>query len=168
MIYVISLDNSQVVKIGYGGDPKKRVTQLQIGSPTPLILQWVHEGSEDLESHLHAVFKEHRIRGEWFDLTPLGDAVSAVQEAVQQAARSGMLKSARFRGPEVVHPAVNDVAPAATVVSHALPGMAPRLSWEDRFPPSDRRQTDNPSPKPGCIRAWRGGCLRPAGMSCDC
>lgn len=152
MIYVVSQGESAIVKIGRGGNPKKRVAELQTGSPAPLLLLWTCDGDEKLESHLHAVFGEYRVRGEWFDLTPLGDAVAAVQSAVAEAPAS-LLKAPRFRGPAVVHPA--DKAAARL------------LSWEERFPPP-RLPTVRPAPKLGCIRAWKGECLRPADMLCDC
>jgi hypothetical protein len=170
MIYVISLNDSHIVKIGHGGNPKKRVMELQIGSPTPLLLQWVHEGDEDLENHLHAVFREYRIRGEWFDLTPLGDAVAAVQKAVAEAGELARVKPARFRGPAVVHP----VTMAAEAPRRSKPGTSftSEPSWERRFGAPQRsissRANDARSTKPGCIRAWQGQCQRPAGTTCDC
>lgn len=171
MIYVISLDDTQIVKIGYGGNPRKRVVELQTGNPVPLILRWVDEGDVELENHLHAVFKDYRIRGEWFDLTPLGDAVAAVQGAVAQVAGQGLLKAARFRGPAVVHPAV-EAEPEDTQTPPPLaPSFQRALPWEERFPPSARttvsHDTEQP-PRTGCIRAWKGACLRPAGMVCNC
>lgn len=175
MIYVISQGESAIVKIGHGGNPKKRVTELQTGSPIPLVLQWTHEGDENLEGHLHAVFKEYRIRGEWFDLTPLGDAVSAVQEAVGAAFGTEMLKPARFRGPKIFHPAVPAAKkPAARQVSVAVPVAVPPVStrdWDSRFPPlrqSVVRCGAGQDARPGCIRGWQGRCHRPAETTCGC
>lgn len=178
MIYVISLDDSQIVKIGHGKNPKQRVGELQIGSPTPLILQWVHEGDEALENHLHAVFEEHRIRGEWFDLTSLGSAVAAVQSAVAAAVESGLLKASRFRGPAVVHPATTAVPPnrqhprpTGRIAESPAP-TGQNMSWEDRFPravrPAAPQASADRTIKPGCIRAWKGECHRPAGTTCNC
>lgn len=179
MIYVISLDDSQIVKIGHGKDPRKRVEQLQIGSPKPLILQWVHEGDDKLENHLHAVFKEYRIRGEWFDLTPLGDAVTAVREAVESVAGEQLQKPDRFRGPSVVHPVdtarTDQPAPVSAPSdeqewARRFPPLRSEWlrTWHERFPPVPSATASDREPRPGCIRSWKGECLKPAGMTCNC
>ncbi|WP_329103269.1 GIY-YIG nuclease family protein [Streptomyces sp. NBC_01439] len=82
-VYVIAMDGSQLVKIGYtAGNPVQRMAGLQTGLPVALSLLWHREGSRALESALHARFAEHRVRGEWFDLSPLGDPVKQVEQAV--------------------------------------------------------------------------------------
>lgn len=79
--YVIGIEGSPLVKIGYtGGTPEARVGQLQTGLPMQLQLLWSSFG--DYEAELHARFAAHRVRGEWFDLTPLGDPVEVVTAAV--------------------------------------------------------------------------------------
>ncbi|MGP3737941.1 GIY-YIG nuclease family protein (plasmid) [Streptomyces sp. GDS52] len=187
MIYVISLDDSQVVKIGRGSDPEKRVAQLQIGSPAPLILQWVHEGGEELENHLHAVFQEYRLRGEWFDLTPLGGAVAAVREAVEAADGAQLQKPRRFRGPKVVHPAASasTMQPAPTVTpleegqtweerftpfrfeegktwEELFPPVSPTVTWDERFPPgrSTAAAEGEPLRRTAEGEPVRPGCIR--------
>jgi hypothetical protein len=82
-LYVIGSDDAPWVKIGISVDPQKRLTVLQTGFPFALSVLWHCEGDFTLEQHLHGVFKDHRMQGEWFDLTPLGDPVSVVREAVQ-------------------------------------------------------------------------------------
>lgn len=176
MIYVISLGDSAMVKIGHGENPKNRVTQLQIGSPTPLILQWTHEGGDDLESHLHATFTEYRVRGEWFDLTPIGDvsaAVTAVRKAVE-AIGPEMLKAARFRGEGITHPGQPPVQPVRRPLApvHEQYTAEQVTSWDERFPSSAaqnvRQTADDRDVRLGCIRAWRGQCHRPTGTTCGC
>lgn len=166
MIYVISQGDSAVVKIGHGGNPKKRLTELQTGSPIQLLLQWTHDGGEELEGHLHVVFAEYRIRGEWFDLTPLGDAVAAIREAVEAATGSEMLRAPRFRVPGVVHPA-EPVASAVVALD-----VVRDPTWDERFPlPRPkivRRMAAGEDVRPGCIRQWQGKCRRPSGASCGC
>jgi Meiotically up-regulated gene 113 len=80
--YLIGAEGSHLVKIGYAVDPKKRLAMLQTGQPLTLSLLWSCHG--DHEQALHRRFAEHRVRGEWFDLTPLGDPVQAVQAAVEE------------------------------------------------------------------------------------
>jgi hypothetical protein len=81
--YLVGAEGSPLVKIGYTkGDPKKRLASLQTGQPMALSLLWAAPG--DYEHALHQRFAEHRVRGEWFDLTPFGDPCEAVQAAVEE------------------------------------------------------------------------------------
>ncbi|MFF8610892.1 GIY-YIG nuclease family protein [Streptomyces sp. NPDC015346] len=93
-VYVIGEQGSRIVKIGTTKDLSLRLTALQTGNPNPLVLLWSHQGGRDLEGHLHATFAPHRVRGEWFDLNPLGEPVAAVQRAVE-AAGLGLLPRPR-------------------------------------------------------------------------
>jgi hypothetical protein len=80
--YLIGLEGSPIVKIGYtGGDPLGRLRGLQTGLPFKLSLLWSVDG--DFEADLHARFAAYRVRGEWFDLTPLGESVQTVTDAVE-------------------------------------------------------------------------------------
>jgi hypothetical protein len=99
-LYVVGSDDMPWVKIGISVDPQKRLMILQTGSPFTLSVLWHCEGDFTLEQHLHGVFGNHRIRGEWFDLTPLGDSVLAVQEAVQAAQGVLRIPSGPVRLPE--------------------------------------------------------------------
>lgn len=80
--YLVGMDGSALVKIGSATDPKKRLQSLQTGQPAALTLLWHTVG--DFEYALHRVFETQRVRGEWFDLTPLGDAVDVVQRAIAE------------------------------------------------------------------------------------
>lgn len=80
--YVVGMEGSDLVKIGYAADPKKRLQSLQVGQPAALGLLWCTVG--DFEAELHQAFEAYRVRGEWFDLTPLGDAVEVIQQAVAE------------------------------------------------------------------------------------
>jgi hypothetical protein len=81
--YLIGIENSQLVKIGYtGGDPKRRLAELQTGQPMQMSLLWSCVGN--YEADLHVRFDPYHHRGEWFDLSPLGDPVETVQAAVQE------------------------------------------------------------------------------------
>ncbi|MGA5065563.1 GIY-YIG nuclease family protein [Streptomyces exfoliatus] len=70
------------VKIGTTTDAGKRLGSLQTGLPLTLSVLWTCEGGRDLGRALHEEFRTYRQRGEWFDLTRLGDAVPVVHEAV--------------------------------------------------------------------------------------
>ncbi|MFD4760933.1 GIY-YIG nuclease family protein [Streptomyces sp. NPDC058439] len=61
---------------------KSRMAQLQTSHPTSLLPLLDVEG--DYESALHEKFADHRVRGEWFDLTPLGDPATAVIDALAE------------------------------------------------------------------------------------
>lgn len=81
--YLVGAEGSPLVKIGYtSGAPAKRLASLQTGQPMPLSLLW--SIPVDIESELHERFAAHRVRGEWFDLTPLGDAIAVVQAAAEE------------------------------------------------------------------------------------
>lgn len=58
-------------KIGKSIDPAKRLAQFQIGSPDTVRFEVVIATGRmsELESNLHAQFKDKRIRGEWFMLS---------------------------------------------------------------------------------------------------
>ena len=84
-LYVIGSDDMPYVKIGTSVDPHKRLRLLQTGSPFTLSVLWSCEMDHYLERDIHEVFADFRVRGEWFDLTPLGDSVVAVQRAVETA-----------------------------------------------------------------------------------
>lgn len=83
--YLIGADGSPLVKIGYASDPRKRLKSLQTGQPMTLSLLWTQPGN--YESALHQRFAEHQVRGEWFDLTALGDAVEVVEAAIEEIER---------------------------------------------------------------------------------
>jgi hypothetical protein len=81
--YLVGAEGSPLVKIGYtSGAPLKRLASLQTGQPMTLSLLW--SLPVDIENELHERFAAYRVRGEWFDLTPLGDAVEVVQAAAEQ------------------------------------------------------------------------------------
>lgn len=68
VVYFITDEKREYIKIGRTTDLKNRLTQLQTGSPIDLILEY-HVLSEDVvstENKFHEKFNEHRKRGEWF------------------------------------------------------------------------------------------------------
>lgn len=90
-LYVIGGDGLPHVKIGTSINPQKRLRQLQPGSPIRLTVLWTTPGDSTLERQVHARFDAYRSYGEWFDLTPLGDPPTAVQEAVRALLTTGCI-----------------------------------------------------------------------------
>lgn len=67
MIYFIRSGKSDYVKIGYcSGEPKHRLSRLQIGNPEKLQLLAVAPGERWDEERWHCDFRHLRVRGEWF------------------------------------------------------------------------------------------------------
>lgn len=69
LVYFIS-DGMGHVKIGVAKDPERRMYELQIGNAFQLTLLAVESGGQPREKALHKVFRDLRVRGEWFTLTP--------------------------------------------------------------------------------------------------
>jgi hypothetical protein len=79
--YLLGMEGSKLTKIGRTTDSlKARMVSLQTGQPAQL--RPLLEVDGDYEDALHTRFADHRGRGEWFDLTPLGDPVTVVVEAL--------------------------------------------------------------------------------------
>ncbi|MFC7794627.1 GIY-YIG nuclease family protein [Streptomyces cinereoruber] len=79
--YLVGMEGSELTKIGRTtGTLKDRMMSLQTGQPAPL--RPLLEVDGDYERALHTRFAAHRGRGEWFDLTSLGDPVTVVVEAL--------------------------------------------------------------------------------------
>lgn len=78
--YLIAAEGTHLVKIGIAKDPMRRLKELQTGQPMDLQLLWSIAG--DYERDLHVHFCAYRVRGEWFDLTSLGDPIDVVKAAV--------------------------------------------------------------------------------------
>ncbi len=78
--YLVAAEGSHLVKIGIAKDPMRRLRELQTGQPMELRLLWSVAGAYEHDLHVH--FAAYRVRGEWFDLTPLGDPIDVVKAAV--------------------------------------------------------------------------------------
>lgn len=71
MIYFIQAGENGPIKIGRSEDPQKRLEQLQVGNHQKLSIIWICENEQyeddcEFESILHDIFKEYKLRGEWF------------------------------------------------------------------------------------------------------
>ncbi len=89
--YVYFVEGAGLVKIGWAKDPKKRLANLQIGSPVKLFLIGMIETEKalPLEAALHKRFRRHRVYGEWFEFS------HAIRAYIQSQACTAFLTSAR-------------------------------------------------------------------------
>ncbi|MFD3472049.1 GIY-YIG nuclease family protein [Streptomyces sp. NPDC058682] len=79
--YLVGVEGSPQTKIGRTtGTLKSRLSQLQTSHHARLLPLLNVEG--DYEGALHERFADYRVRGEWFDLTPLGDPFTVVIDAL--------------------------------------------------------------------------------------
>lgn len=58
------------IKIGRAIRPKRRLMQLQMGSPIEISILAITEGGAELEAAYHSRFADTRLRGEWFARSP--------------------------------------------------------------------------------------------------
>ena len=71
LVYFIRAGNSLNIKIGYTTvGLKKRLKSLQTGNAKKLHMVCSLKGGHRLEKQLHKKFKEDRLCGEWFNLSP--------------------------------------------------------------------------------------------------
>jgi len=71
MIYFIQDEGTFHIKIGYTGGPAaKRLRELQVASPSGLVLLRAVPGDMDCERELHRRFDRYRVHGEWFQPAP--------------------------------------------------------------------------------------------------
>lgn len=68
-VYMIMAKEDNTVKIGTSNDPNKRLKQLQTGNNKQLVIVGLIKGGQELEKNIHALFRESRIKGEWFKYT---------------------------------------------------------------------------------------------------
>lgn len=71
MLYFIKQKGTNLVKIGYTdgyNTVDARLQTLQVGNPEELELIGTLCGDTGTEAILHAILKQHRVRGEWFNL----------------------------------------------------------------------------------------------------
>ena len=70
--YIVSCENSDLLKFGRSNAPDWRLVMMQTGCPFKLKIVWAWP--EDVESELHAAFASQRVSGEWFRVS-VDDAI---------------------------------------------------------------------------------------------
>jgi hypothetical protein len=66
--YLIKNNHTKLYKIGYSKNPKHRERTLQSQEPN---IKMVKIWNKNIEKKLHKLYSEYRVRGEWFNLTPI-------------------------------------------------------------------------------------------------
>ena len=65
--FVQARSGSKLIKIGYSFNADRRIRDLQVGSPEPLLVLGVIPGTRKDERDWHERFHYLRQHGEWFD-----------------------------------------------------------------------------------------------------
>ena len=69
IIYFVQCGKDGPIKIGYTQNLKQRMSAMQVYNPHRLKVVCVFQGGSFVESELHEIFKQYRIRGEWFEFS---------------------------------------------------------------------------------------------------
>lgn len=69
MVYFISAEDTNLVKIGYSKDPIKRLAVLQHMSPIKVGFLKIVRGDRQKEHEIHVKLQDCRSHGEWFRFT---------------------------------------------------------------------------------------------------
>ena len=69
MIYFIREEGSDYVKIGRTRMPGDRLRELQVSNPRKLRIVKLFKAPPKAEPILHTLFREERVRGEWFKIS---------------------------------------------------------------------------------------------------
>jgi hypothetical protein len=80
-VYFITAREVGMVKIGCAYEPHRRMTFMQTACPVGLALEAILPGAYAEEKRHHEMFAEHRVRGEWFKITPEIEALIAANQA---------------------------------------------------------------------------------------
>lgn len=76
-VYFITCRQANAVKIGHSIDPHARMQEIQVGCPLPVRLEAEIPGGPCEERALHQRLDGLRLRGEWFQINPLVEALIA-------------------------------------------------------------------------------------------
>lgn len=83
-VYFITAREVGMVKIGCAYDPHRRLSYMQTACPVELTLEALIPGAYREERQYHAQFAPHRVRGEWFKITPEIEALIATFKAPEK------------------------------------------------------------------------------------
>jgi hypothetical protein len=71
VVYFIQSKSTGEIKIGWTGGPvSDRVTMLQVGNPSELVLLATMPGGPNRERYVHNKFRDLKVRGEWYVPAP--------------------------------------------------------------------------------------------------
>jgi hypothetical protein len=76
MVYFLEAVGQDLVKVGTSAEPLKRLAALRSVVPGETRLLRLVEGGRELEHAYHVMWAAHRVRGEWFRLSPIREEVS--------------------------------------------------------------------------------------------
>jgi hypothetical protein len=68
MGFIYAIQSGDAVKIGFAAEPARRVSELNVGSPSIHRLLGFIEGTKEQEAEAHRLLRRWRVRGEWFRL----------------------------------------------------------------------------------------------------
>jgi hypothetical protein len=76
-VYFVTCREANAVKIGLSLEPHARLSEIQWGCPLELKLEAVLPGVREDERNFHARFEHLHIRGEWFAIDEMIEAIIA-------------------------------------------------------------------------------------------
>jgi hypothetical protein len=79
-VYFVEAVGAGVVKVGWTRDVATRLRVMSQASWCELRVLRIVDGGPRRERELHAAFAKHRVRGEWFLLEPIREAIEALGE----------------------------------------------------------------------------------------
>lgn len=83
-VYFATCREANAVKIGSSVDPFGRLPEIQQGCPLVITVEAILPGGHEEEFAFHRRFSDERIRGEWFTITPMIEAIMAASPAPPQ------------------------------------------------------------------------------------
>ncbi len=139
MIYFIQDEATFHIKIGFtDGKPKDRLTALQTGCPSRIVLLASIEGDREKEKSLHARFAAHRVVGEWFNPSPALISFllqGLVLDAEQVSNATGWSQGWEAGREEFVHEALRIRSPRALIEHLEEMNNDPFIGWNVRDQP---------------------------------
>ena len=102
-VYFITCREVNAVKIGSSLEPAARLPEIQFGCPLELKLEAILPGGHEEEFAFHRRFSELRLRGEWFTINEMIDAIIAANPIKErsdhppQVTRAQLHKAAKRR-----------------------------------------------------------------------
>jgi hypothetical protein len=80
-VYFVTCRQTGTVKIGSSIDPWSRLKELQTSHPFELTVEAVLPGSQEEEFTFHRRFEDVRLKGEWFTINEMIEAIIAANPA---------------------------------------------------------------------------------------